>query len=125
MNRFPRELQVEMVNRKTWKLISDFEYISKENGKIIVPYSFEMDFASVPRWPLTYLLLGDYGHQAAVIHDWVYASKIFDRKTADNIFKDALRSSGIARWRAWIMWAGVRVGGSNRYKKASINTNKN
>jgi len=32
-----------------------------------MPEGFETDFASVPRWPLTFVLLGSYGHAAAVI----------------------------------------------------------
>ncbi|WP_249186865.1 DUF1353 domain-containing protein [Pseudomonas sp. KB-10] len=33
------------------------------------------------------------------------------RADADRVFHEALRSSGIARWRAWLMWVGVRASG--------------
>lgn len=56
-----------------------------------------------------------YGDAAAVIHDRLYFTAELDRKQADQVFYNALRSSGIARWRAWLMWAGVRVGGARRY----------
>lgn len=58
-----------------------------------------------------------YGSAAAVIHDRLYASGQLSRKAADRVFYNALRSSGVARWRAWLMWAGVRIGGHWRYKR--------
>ena len=27
----------------------------------------------------------------------------------------ALRAEGVARWRAWLFWAGVRIGGTKQY----------
>ena len=37
------------------------------------------------------------------------------RKQADDVFYQPLRAEGVARWRAWLFWAGVRVGGASRY----------
>lgn len=82
-----------------------------------MPVGFETDFASVPRWPLTFALLGQYGHAAAVLHDWLYSSDLLSRTGADRVFLNALRSSGIARWRAWLMYAGARIGGATRYNR--------
>lgn len=59
-----------------------------------------------------------YGDAAATIHDWLYSARYvgaLDRKGADGVFRNALCSSGVARWRAWLMWAGVRMGGRWRY----------
>ena len=116
MNRFPSPLQAELLpDRKRWRLLAPFSYLAPGHGLIKVPAGFETDFASVPRWPLTFALLGSYGHAAAVIHDWLYTTGELSRPEADLVFHEALRSSGIARWRAWLMWAGVRVGGLWRY----------
>ena len=118
MNRFPNPLQAELLpDRKTWRLLALFSYLDPDHGLIEVPAGFETDFASVPRWPLTFALLGSYGHAAAVIHDWLYTTGELSRPDADRVFHEALRSSGIARWRAWLMWAGVRVSGSGRYSR--------
>ena len=57
-----------------------------------------------------------YGNAAATIHDHLYATGKLSRKASDQVFYNALRSSGIARWRASLMWAGVRIGGGWRYK---------
>ncbi|WP_447588623.1 DUF1353 domain-containing protein [Aquipseudomonas campi] len=56
-----------------------------------------------------------YGNAAATIHDRLYYTAELSRKAADQVFLNALRSSGVARWRAWLMWAGVRLGGFRRY----------
>lgn len=117
MNRFPLPLKAELLpDRKRWRLLAPFSYLAPGHGLITVPTGFETDFASVPRWPLTFALLGSYGHAAAVIHDWLYTTGELSRADADRVFHDALRSSGIARWRAYLMFYGVRLGGANRYK---------
>jgi len=119
MNRYVQSLQVELQpDRETWRLLAPFSYLAPGHDLITVPAGFETDFASVPRWPLTFVLLGSYGHAAAVIHDWLYASGELSRADADRVFHEALRSSGIARWRAWLMWGGVRIGGKSRYARA-------
>ena len=119
MNRYPSPLQVELQpDRETWRLLAPFSYLAPGHGLITIPAGFETDFASVPRWPLTFALLGQYGHAAAVIHDWLYRAGTLSRADADRVFLNALRSSGIARWRAWLMFAGARIGGANRYNQA-------
>ncbi len=116
MKRFPNPLIVELLeDRKTWRLVAPFSYLDPQHGLIEVPSGFETDFASVPRLPLTFALLGAYGHAAAALHDWLYESGEMTRADADEVFKNALRSSGIARWRTWLMFYGVRLFGSERY----------
>lgn len=119
MERFLQPLQVELQpDRKRWRLLAPFSYLAPGIGPVEVPAGFETDFASVPRWPLTFALLGQYGHAAAVLHDWLYSTGQLPRAAADRLFLNALRSSGIARWRAWLMFAGARVGGARRYSHA-------
>lgn len=116
MNRFQNPLRAELQpDRKTWRLLAPFSYLDPDFGLVEVPAGFETDFASVPRWPLTFALLGQYGHAAAVLHDWLYRAGTLSREDADRVFFNALRSSGIARWRSWLMFTGVRIGGSRRY----------
>ena len=57
------------------------------------------------------------GDAAATVHDYLYSSGKLCRCAADRVFYSALRDSGVARWRAWLMWAGVRLGGYWRYNK--------
>lgn len=58
-----------------------------------------------------------YGDAAATVHDWLYTTGELSRKASDQVFFNALRSSGISRWRAWLMWVGVRFGGFCRYRR--------
>lgn len=116
MERYTEPLQVELLtDRKTWRLLAPFSYLDPDHGLIVVPADFETDFASVPRLPIIFDLVGAYGHAAAVLHDYCYRTGLLSRKDADEVFYNALRSSGIARWRTWIMWAGVRIGGRSSY----------
>lgn len=82
-----------------------------------MPAGVETDFASVPRIPIVFDLVGAYGHAAAVLHDQLYETGDLPRAAADRVFLNALRSSGLARWRAWLMYAGVRIGGQLRYRR--------
>lgn len=121
MDRFPHPLKVELLDRKRWRLLAPFSYLDPDHGRIDIPKGAVTDFASVPRWPLTFLLLGQYGHAAAALHDYLYETGKLSRKAADRVFLNALRSSGHARWRSWLMYAGVRIGAASRYAPAGRN----
>lgn len=58
-----------------------------------------------------------YGNYAATMHDWRYTTGGVTRKEADAVLYRALRAEGVARWRAWLPWAGVRIGGAKQYTK--------
>ena len=58
-----------------------------------------------------------YGNYAATVHDFLYSEGQVSRKEADAILYWALRAEGIARWRTWLFWAGVRIGGAKHYTK--------
>lgn len=64
---------------------------------------------------LLYAAVVGYGNGPAVIHDYLYGTATLSRRECDEVFYNALRASGVARWRAWLMWAGVRIGGHWRY----------
>lgn len=124
MSRFVTDLRVLKLTmdnsadqRGSWRLLSPFVYFSQILGRhVIVPSGFLTDFASVPRVPVAFLLTGDSGHEAAVIHDWLYTSHEVNRSTADAVFREALEAGGEPSWRAWLMWAGVRLGGAGPYE---------
>ncbi len=116
MNSFQSNLKVELQeDRKTWKVISDFLYMDHDKGLIVVPQGFVTDFASVPRIPVVFELVGEYGHAAATVHDYLYSTGKFSRSECDDIFFRCLRDSGISKWRAYLMWSGVRVFGAKHY----------
>lgn len=105
-------LQVEAIDDTHWRLLEAFTFDSEvAKLRITVPAGFVTDFASVPRVPFAFLLTGDTAHMAAVIHDFLYTIKVLPRETADAVFYEAMRSTGVPLWRAWTMWLGVRLGG--------------
>lgn len=103
--------------RGTRKLLAPLVYASDRLGRTVtVPAGFVTDFASVPRIPVAFLLAGGCADPAAVIHDWLYTTHEVDRATADAVFREAILAGGDPSWRAWLMWAGVRIGGARPYE---------
>jgi len=75
-------------------LQKDMAYYTSK-GQIVVPKGFESDGCSMPRffWRL-------FGHpfdmqylREAILHDYLYKTQQFDRKTADMIFREELQKS--------------------------------
>ena len=93
---------------KCWTLLYPLLYNSALADRMIaVPAGYCTDFASVPRWPLAFMLTGDTVHAAAVVHDWIIDSRCLDRTTADRIFLEAMKVEGAPEWRRQIMFAAV------------------
>ena len=83
---------------------------------ITVPAGFQTDMASVPRLPIVFLLFGNTSDEAAVVHDYLYSTKLVAREVADAVLREASLTTGVPRWRAQAMWAGVRMFGASHYK---------
>lgn len=120
MSQFLTVLNVDLVSdatndgRGTWRLNGILMYQSDAAGKlIIVPAGFETDFASVP--PLALFLTGEGAHSASTVHDYLYTTHQVDRTTADAVLREAALVSGMSKFRAFIMWAGVRVFGGTHW----------
>lgn len=119
---FKTKLRAELVRdtssdgRGTWQLLAPLVYESKVAAQtFVVPADFVTDLASVPRLPFAYLLTGGLAHGAAVVHDWLYTTHLIDREKADAVFHEAAIACGVSAWQAWLMWAGVRVGGGGSW----------
>lgn len=54
--------------------------------------------------------------KAAVVHDYLYATKGLDgrysRAQADGVFRSALAALGVPLWKRTLLWAAVRLGGA-------------
>lgn len=94
---------------------SSDEYVLAESLEVAqwsVPEGFNTDGASIP--PLLWPVIGSPFRprfvRAAVLHDWLYRTGTHTRSEADKIFREVLWNDGVG-WRAWVMWAGVRLGG--------------
>lgn len=83
---------------------------------ITVPAGYETDLASIPQ---------RFQHRAphlspaarpGVIHDFLYTSHAVPRRTADRIFREALRLEGVPPRQRFLMWAAVRAFGGAAYR---------
>ena len=120
MSRFVTTLKTDQTDRRTYTLIDDLVLADEEQRTIIVPAGFITDFASIKVLHNAFLfvlfaLVSGYGNYAATVHDWLYEHGSMTRKQADAVLYRALRAEGVARWRAWLFWAGVRIGGAKQY----------
>jgi len=146
MGKFLTDLQVKEVSRgglfkrARYQLTAPLIYQSNTVGLIIVDECQLTDFDSTPRVPVFYMLLGDRGKPAAVLHDYLYTPPheriadsgfMVDRGIADKVLRGAtyeclridepesvldsiinIACLGIA----WAIWAGVRLGGWTHWK---------
>ncbi len=126
MAKFITELLVELESeegaaRPIWRVIKPLVYESDiTGGLIVVPSDFVTDFASVPRLPFAFWLMGDSAHKAAVVHDWLYTPpQKVTRAIADAVFREASAVAGVPAWRRWGMWLGVRLGGAGGFQAAA------
>lgn len=120
MSRFVTTLKTEQIDRRQHLLLADLVLADEDAGVIIVPAGTTTNFASLGMVHNLFLfvlfaLVAGYGNYAATVHDWLYTTGQISRKEADAVLYRALRAEGVARWRAWIFWIGVRVGGSTHY----------
>jgi hypothetical protein len=101
-----------------WRTGEDVVY---DNGLIVigVPKGTLTDLASIPaafRW----LVSNDDRRiiRPAIVHDWLYMlqgklpAMTLSRSHVDLLFYEMLRVEGMGWWKARMMWAAVRVGGS-------------
>jgi len=81
-----------------------------------VPDKFVTDGASTPKilWNL-FPPLGRYSI-AAVVHDHLYRTHPFDRKTCDKVFLALMVFLEVSRWRRRSMYRAVRLFGGKPYK---------
>ncbi len=116
------------IDRRLYMMLSDFHAVDELFGTITVQKGFRTNFASIDIFHniwlfVFYALLVEYGDKSATVHDWLYSgygigdSVIYypTRKECDQIMYRLLRAEGVARWRAWMFYIGVRVGGRSHY----------
>nr|WP_294255374.1 DUF1353 domain-containing protein [Propionivibrio sp.] len=58
-------------------------------------------------------------HQAAVIHDYLYATASVSRADADDVLLEAMEDEGVPAWRRWGMYLAVRAFGGSHYGYAA------
>jgi len=116
--KFLTSLEGEWLGDNGYKLTKDLVYVTASGKTITVESGFVTDFASVPRVPIAYMLFGNKAHHESTLHDWLYRETphTCTRKTADNLFLEAMKSRGKSFGVRYCMWLGVRLMGWNYWK---------
>lgn len=102
-----------------WVLVDSLIYYTSKKfcRTVSVPKGFITDLASIPAMLRSLFNVNGASRKAAVIHDWLYCSRLYKRAEADAIFREALMFCGVSSPVAWAMWAGVRAGGWLYYNR--------
>lgn len=101
--------------RSIYKLVKPLEWHDRIY-QIKVPVDFLYDGASVPRLAsILFPRKGGLYDRAACLHDWLYGTHILPRKEADRLFYKAMLSDNVPKWKAYLIYKAVRVGGSSSY----------
>jgi hypothetical protein len=124
MGAFIGTLQVEQVGEGSlegnalWRLLQPFGY-RPDRGitAIIAPAGFITDFATVPRIPLAFEVVGDLAQGPATLHDFMYSNGFVSRKRADDLLREMMQSCGYSWLQCWSVWAAVRAFGGSHYVK--------
>lgn len=103
------EIHCEKVNDEVYMLTRDFYCVVLEEGTnltylIKIQRGFMWNGASVPKLFQWFLPNFDKENNlynvAALVHDAMYASKLWNRFRADDLFRSILRDAGVSRFKA-------------------------
>ncbi len=116
MPKFSTPLDVRVKGEQLFTLVSPLVYENKKYA-ITVYSGFEFNGASIPQtlWSIVGCPMGGLYSAAACLHDALYASKLFDRKTCDKLFHEAMISSGVDSALAKKMYLAVRAFGGSAF----------
>lgn len=87
----------------------------RRNGETIAAKPWlEFDGASIPvwAWPLIGSPFTGKYRRAAVIHDTLCAAKERPWRDAHRVMYEACRALGVGKFRAWLMYRALLIGGS-------------
>ncbi|ATW57971.1 hypothetical protein CNR34_00038 [Pseudomonas phage nickie] len=118
-SKFLTKFTATQLERRKWELTAKLRLVDEKHGPITASPGFITNLASIDALryvaPLIYALLVGYGNASCTIHDMLYQDGTITRKESDDVLYRALRAEGVARWRAALFWAGVRLFGGRFY----------
>lgn len=98
-----------------WALLDDLIYTDLSGKQHNIPKYFVTDLASIP-WVAEPIFNTVDSRVPGVGHDGFYCFNAMPRAECDALLREMLLISGCDSVRANLIYAGVRVGGSGRYK---------
>ena len=93
---------------------------------ITVKSGFVFDGASIPKalWSIIGSPMTGGYQRAGCLHDALYASQILDRKIADDIFLESMKSDGVSYFKRYSMYWAVRSFGYSAWNENKKSINK-
>ena len=126
---FHSPLDVRAVGKNKWELLVSLVYETMRGEYITVPCGFITDLASIPRMLRALIPVNGYHRAGAAVHDFLYKEggypltgseqsyQPLSRKRCDKIFLEAMKESGVSRWKRKAMYRAVRIGAGGVWKK--------
>jgi len=89
-------------------------FVDPQKRKWVVPRWTVIDGASTPRflWVFSSPFVGKY-RRASVIHDYYCSIKERPSKEVHYMFYQAMLCDGVPKWKAYLMYQAVKLGGGN------------
>lgn len=121
------DLETQKIGHRLWRVTRPLIFELSCGERVTVPINFITDGASCPKilWSLCSPMSGPQV-EAAVLHDFLYSKDSssltkgilysHDRKQADQIFYDTMISNRTSKWKAKLIYRGVRLCGSRSWK---------
>jgi hypothetical protein len=102
-------------------IASPLVYVAPDGRVICAPIGYRTNGITVSRflWRLVWPYEAKT-REASFIHDWLYSTKLYPRKYADQIFYYAMRANRCGWFHARLRWLGTRLGGRFYWKKATV-----
>lgn len=111
-------LKVQESDGKNSLLLEGFTYTTLKGEVIDIPAGSESDGASTPQFMWNLLpSSGDYW-MAAFLHDYLYRYSDKPRGECDSLLKEAMYRLGVNKFKANIIYLGVRMGGWLAYRSS-------
>ena len=115
---FKTDLCLKVIGEQTYEVIEPLVY---DNGLILLQVNpkFDFDGASIPKalWGIIGSPMTDGYQRAACLHDALYASEHFNRKTCDELFLEAMKSDSVGYFKRYAMYNAVRIFGGAVWAK--------
>lgn len=115
-----QQVDVESGDGEHVVLLEPLTYTTRAGEIIVVPAGTKSDGASTPR--IFWRALPPFGPYwlPALMHDYLYQTGMFVQSKCDALFHEAMLGQGVGKFKAWVIWAGLRLGGwvaYNNYRK--------
>ncbi len=101
--------------------LSPFVYIDEVCSVVDIPAGFIFDGASIPRFAWSLLGVTPYDPRvvtAAVIHDWMYNSKVRSKSDSDSVFLNIMKHQKLlSKYQIKLMYYSVKFFGHSSYNR--------